>query len=160
MIKFYIAFCLLLLLSFFSYSQENIQEIKENNIFEILSDSSITYSQVSIHQDEFIKELVLNHIKQNKKQKGILGYRINIFFDSGYDREGIDARTRARAVKDTFDLYYPHISSYLKYETPNYKVYIGDFRTKTDATKVLKALERYYPKAFIINDRIDYLQID
>lgn len=145
---------------FYSYSQEETNETKLKTIFEELDDSSIITGKVTIHENEYIKELVLNHIEQNKKQKGIPGYRINIFFDSGYDQYGVDARTRARAVKDTFDIYFPHIPSYLKYETPNYKVYVGDFRTRTDATKVFKVLEHYYPKAFIVNDRIDYLRIE
>jgi len=155
LIFLFVLFCIIII----GYSQEKSDELGSKIIFKELNDSLNSYSQITIHQDEYIKNLVLNHIEQNKKIRGIPGYRINIFFDSGFDRNGIDARTRARAVKDTFNNYFPHITSYLKYETPNYKVYVGDFRTKTDATKVLKALEYYYPKAFIVNDRIDYMRI-
>ncbi len=157
--KSILLFCLIVGFSIITLSQENNIEIKTKSIFEVL-DSSVGYSEVKINQDDYIKELIIEHIKQNQEQNGVPGYRINIFFDSGYDRYGIDARTRARAVKDTFDVYYSYIASYLKYETPNYKVYVGDFRTKTDATKILKEIERYYPKAFIVNDRINYLRIE
>ena len=150
----------ILLITIPAVSQEKSHPVVQKGIFEILCDSSDVYGEVNINQDEFIKQLVNQHIEQNKNQRGIPGFRINIFFDSGYDNEGIDARTRAGAVKDTFDIYYPSIASYFIYEEPNYKVYVGDFRTRTDALKVFKRIRRRYPKAFIVNDRINYFRLD
>lgn len=140
-------------------SQNRDNAYSHANIFSKLTNDTTSYSgKVKINQDSLIKNMVLRHIELNKKSKGIKGYRINIFFDSGFDSEGKDARLRAFAVRDTFKIHYPYITSYIIYDEPNYKVYIGDFRTKTDAYRIHKKIKRKYPKSFIVNDNINYIK--
>ena len=142
-----------------SYSQSkkdiNEKEIEENDIFSILYEENDSVGLINIYQDYRIEKLVLQHIEQNKRYDGIQGYRINIFFESG-----LYARQSAVAVQDTFRKYYPYIPSYLKFHTPNFKVYVGDFRTKAEALKFHKRIRRRYPKSFIIKDLINYPRID
>lgn len=38
--------------------------------------------------------------------------------------------------------------SEMKYETPNYKIWIGNFRTKIEADRALKVVKKEYPNAF------------
>ncbi|MBN2519834.1 MAG: SPOR domain-containing protein [Bacteroidales bacterium] len=147
---------LLILIQVLSFSQEN----ENRNVLNELKEPVPGAGNVNINQDVTIEKILNQRIYQNKKQEGIPGFRINIFFDSGFDKAGVDARTRAFAVRDTFNVYHPDIPSYFKFETPNYKVYVGDFRTKTDALKVFKWLKREYPKAFIVNDKINFINLD
>lgn len=133
------------------------QEIPDNNrenIFSVLDEISDTTGNVNIYQDFVIEELVLKHIEKNKEANGMSGYRINIFSESGQN-----ARQRWIAVKDTFDKYYPEIPSYREYQEPNFKIYVGDFRTKVDALKFHKTIDRIYPKSFIVNTRINFPKI-
>ena len=55
---------------------------------------------------------------------------------------------------------YPSVNSYLNYDEPYYKVRVGDFRTRLDATRFLKTIQNEYPSAFIVIDRIGFPAID
>ncbi len=159
MIKIYSSSILFFCLFQFLYSQEITEEIEnqekqEKQIFDILYEENDSCGLINIYQDIRIEDLVLQHIEQNKKQTGIPGYRINIYFESG-----LSARQQAMALRDTFNVYFSEIPSYLEYQTPNFKVYVGDFRTKAEALKFYKIIRRRYPKAFIVNDQINYPRI-
>ena len=45
---------------------------------------------------------------------------------------------------------------YRTFESPNYKVSVGDFRTKDEALKVFQALKASYPTALLLKDTINY----
>ena len=45
---------------------------------------------------------------------------------------------------------------YRSFESPNYKVCIGDFRTKDEALGIYNALKGTYPTAYIIKESINY----
>ena len=68
------------------------QGIEEKDIFSNLYEENDSSGLINIYQDYRIENLVIQHIKQNKKQRGIPGYRINIFFESG-----LNARQQAEA---------------------------------------------------------------
>ena len=51
---------------------------------------------------------------------------------------------------------YPDYAVHIKYDAPNFKVRIGDFRTKNEALKLLKDIDRSYPMAFIVPDKINF----
>ena len=51
-----------------------------------------------------------------------------------------------------------HIS-YMLFQTPNFKVRIGDFRNKSEALKTKAQIASKYPNAFIVKDNIRYPEI-
>ena len=51
---------------------------------------------------------------------------------------------------------YPNVSSYVKYIKPNFRIVVGDFRTRSAAEKYRLEIEDDYPNAFIIKDNIKY----
>ena len=51
---------------------------------------------------------------------------------------------------------YPDYAVHIKYDAPNFKVRIGDFRTKNEALELLKDIDRSYPMAFIVPDKINF----
>lgn len=76
----------------------------------------------------------------------IEGFRIQVFFDS--DRELInDARSR-------FIAQFPKVDTYIKFNTPNYYLKVGDFRTRLEAEKVKSKIEAEFPTSFIIKEKI------
>lgn len=101
-------------------------------------------------QDEKVDLLVSKHIQINQNLNGIDGFRIQIFFDSGNK-----SKTRAKSVYESFMVKYPDIGTYLTFKSPNYKVRIGDFRTKLDAQRFLNEIIADYPNAWIIEDKIN-----
>ena len=75
------------------------------------------------------------------------GNRIQIF--SGASRR--DAYSiQARFLED-----YPGIRTYITYITPDFKVHIGDFRTRLEAEKQVQDMKYRYQRLFITAARIN-----
>ena len=55
---------------------------------------------------------------------------------------------------------YPGVKVYRTFESPNFKVSVGDFRTKDEALRLFNELKILYPTAFIIKENINYPLID
>ena len=51
---------------------------------------------------------------------------------------------------------YPWLGVYRSFERPNFKVAVGDFRTKDEALRLFNELKRQYPEAILIEEKIKY----
>ncbi len=111
--------------------------------------------EIIIFQDMRINELVYNHIEQNKRKGGVPGYRIRIFSDIGTGARDASQKSKAR-----FYELFPEIPIYIEYDSPYFKVYVGDFRTKIDALKEFNRIKRYFRSAFIVPDKINYPDLE
>ncbi len=94
-------------------------------------------------------------IMENPDSKAIPGYRIQIFFDSGSN-----SSDRAKRVKDSFALLYPDIPAYVSWKAPNYRVRVGDWRTRLDAERALQHIMMDFPNAWVIKDEINFPEIN
>lgn len=101
-------------------------------------------------RDPAVDDLVQKHIEVNQNRNGISGYRIQIFFDSGNN-----SKTRGQSVYETFTARNPDVRAYLTFKAPNYKVRVGDFRTRLDAVRFLQQILPDYPGAYVISDHIN-----
>jgi hypothetical protein len=108
---------------------------------------------IRVQQDDRVDLLVSKHIQLNQNRKGIDGYRIQIFFDSGNN-----SKTKAQSIYEGFKAKYPDMRAYLSFKSPNYKVRVGDFRTRLDAQRFLNEINDQYPNAWIIADIINLPQ--
>jgi len=110
-----------------------------------------------IIQDPAIDTLLQKHVKMNEAlllntdNYAIDGYRIQIFEESGNK-----SSTRAREVMAEFSTKYPDIPVYLTWQAPNFKVRVGDFETRMKAEGFLHKIERSYPIAWVIRDKIKF----
>ncbi len=118
----------------------------------LFSFCNLTFSQetkegkVEIIQDEKIEKLLLKHLSINTENETIEGFRIQIHF--GGERE------KAKSVKTKFLQQFPDITAYEVYQQPNFKVRVGDFRTRLEAQKFMDELSASFPSAFIVADDI------
>jgi hypothetical protein len=80
-------------------------------------------------------------------ETGSGGFRVQIFFGSGR-QAAYDAQ--AKFVND-----YPEIPTYISYIEPNFKVQVGDFRTKLEAQKLESELNGMFTSLFIISTKIN-----
>ncbi|MDA1176910.1 MAG: SPOR domain-containing protein [Bacteroidetes bacterium] len=62
-------------------------------------------------------------------------------------------RAGAEQALSSFRSFYSDYSSEMKYETPNYKIWVGNFRTKIEADRALVAIKKKYPYAFIFTPK-------
>ncbi|MBL0340292.1 MAG: SPOR domain-containing protein [Bacteroidetes bacterium] len=97
-------------------------------------------------QDSLVKVLMNRHIAINQSKKTMPGYRVQIFFGP--------QRLKANEVKTDFLQIYPNVGSYLVYHQPNFKIRVGDFKTRLEAMKFLKELQPIYATAFLVKDEV------
>jgi hypothetical protein len=93
------------------------------------------------------KRLALSRAGSNRNTVTSLGFRVQIF--SGLERD------EAYAEQNRFRSLFPGVSSYVSYTQPNYRVRVGDFRTKLEAQKFVNDLKRQYPSVFIFAEKIN-----
>jgi hypothetical protein len=111
---------------------------------------SVMGSGVQVSQSQAVRQALQSHIRNNAA-KTLTGYRIRVFYDSAPT-----ARQRSEAIAAACRGQFPDTGVYRTFESPNYKVTVGDFRTKDEALRIFNALKRSYPTAFIIKETINY----
>ncbi|HNY03361.1 MAG TPA: SPOR domain-containing protein [Bacteroidales bacterium] len=105
--------------------------------------------------DPRVSVLVNKHIQVNQSVKTIPGFRVQIFSESG-----VNSKNKAQAALEEFRGRFPEVGAYLSFKSPNYKVRVGDFRTRLEAQRFLIDLTAEYPNAFIITDPINLQKTD
>ncbi len=149
--KNFICLIFISLVSFNSFAQYPGEGKDQPDIFKEVCKPSKDVGKITIVQDEQIKLLVNRYIEVHRKDNKIPGYKIRIFSDSGQP-----ARQKAYSERDRFATTFPNMPSpAVEYETPNFKVYVGGFRTKNDAFKAYKQIAKEFRNAFIVPARIN-----
>ncbi|MDP4184035.1 MAG: SPOR domain-containing protein [Bacteroidota bacterium] len=109
-------------------------------------------SNLTIRQDPRIDSLLNRHIRQNQKTHvSGSGYRIQI-----YTASGAGAREKAINIKTQVLTDDPDMDVYVQFTSPDWKVRIGNFRSRSDAMRVKQELNSKYPNSFIVPDHIEY----
>lgn len=142
-------FLLLVISLAFCLSLKGQNTLAEKNIKE--NREPLIFRELDIHQDPELVRLIDLHIRHNETVQTINGFRVEIFFSSA-----LDARQKALAVKSAFLREYPETSVYVMYVSPDFKVRVGNFRTKNEALYMMKAIQGKFPKAFIVPDLIEF----
>ena len=109
----------------------------------------LIWEKPTIHQSDEIKELIQNSVNSSFEKPTIKGYRIQLFSESG-----ANVKTKATSVQSEFVKSYPSIPAYIVFESPNFKIKAGDYRTQIEAQKYLKQIKSTFPGAFIVTDDI------
>lgn len=131
-----------------SYAQSRRTQVRQNDVLESLREKGDN-GQVSIYLDSLLEENYNKHLVSNSKTRGIAGYRVRIFSDTG--RGAKDNQKRVRA---SFLSLYPDIDTYSMYEGSYFKIYVGDYRTKNEAVLLLERIKENFPDAFVVEDNI------
>ena len=111
---------------------------------------SVMGSGVSVNQSRSMRSAFDNYVSSNAAKK-LTGYRIRVYFDNGQS-----ARTRSESIARSISNAYPGVGVYRTFESPNFKVCVGDFRTKDEALKIYHSLKATYPTAIILKETINY----
>ncbi|WP_245574782.1 SPOR domain-containing protein [Gaetbulibacter saemankumensis] len=98
--------------------------------------------QVSINQDKNISKLL--EIKKDMNKNDSDRYKIQIY--SGNRKE-------AEAAQNDFNKEFEDWPTIMQYETPNFKIWAGSFRTRLEADRALKKIKRQFPSAFIFKPK-------
>lgn len=94
---------------------------------------------VSINQPHTLNTLLELKKEINKSEEDEDRYKIQIYSGS---------RSKAESTKTAFLYSYDKWPTKLVYETPNYKIWVGNFRTKLEADRALMEIKKKFPSAF------------
>jgi hypothetical protein len=96
--------------------------------------------------EELVKDLVDRHKRIGLLKQTTQGYRIQLYFGS--------ERTKATELKLDFTNNFSNTPAYLIYQQPNFKVRVGDFKTRMEAFAFLESIKEFYTTSFIVPDDI------
>lgn len=102
---------------------------------------AVSRGEISVFQDERIA--MLDSLKKLHPGKQS-GYRVQIFFGK---------REEAFERKAEFMENHPDIPAYISYLAPNFRLRVGDFRTRLEAEKLKSQLD--YSGCYIVKDKIE-----
>ncbi len=108
-----------------------------------------------VKQDHKIELLLQAHREATWQQRGIPGYRVHLYMDTGNR-----ARLNTQREQAGFENKYPGVKAYIIYEEPYFKLRVGDFRTRLDARRFLEKIRRDYSSAYIVVDMINFPEPD
>jgi len=121
-----------------------------SDVLQRLKDTDNYFSGVKIRLDSQIEQNYYKHLIYNKTNAAIMGYRIRIFSGSGHDAFEKANQTRARFLSK-----YENIKAYISYVAPDYKVYVGDCRTRSEVLKLFREINKDFPYAFLVDQPIN-----
>ena len=120
--------------------------IVRRSIFDILAEQGYGNGSVQIIQDNSI-DILMNRYMAKAAERKLRGYRIRIFYSNVQT-----ARETSLEVEKQFREKYPNIAVYRTSEESNFRVTVGDFRTKSEAEKFKREIEKDFAIIFIIRE--------
>jgi len=135
---FGILFCCLTLNTFAQRGSGKVEIIQDSQI-SILQQKRIEYANTSIEDETE---------ERRAGTKGTaMGFRVQIYVGP--------SRNDAYAVQARFQKTYSDVSTYVSYTQPNYRVKVGDFRSRQEAQALMQTLRKDYPSVFLFTEQVN-----
>lgn len=99
---------------------------------------------VTVNQDPKIDNLLSVKKEFNKTENSSDRYKIQIYNGN---------RSGAYAAQKEFHEIFSDWKSRIEYESPNFKIWAGNFRTRLEADRALKRIKKEFPSAFIFKPK-------
>ena len=128
-------------------------------IDDLQTQTSSSEGVIKITSDSAISALIGKPINQTNSQGKYdfierKGYRIQVFMGSNPN----SARGEASSKQTSINAAFPTYATYLTYEAPNWKLSVGDFLTREEATVFKQQLQKKFPtfgkETYIIVDKV------
>lgn len=107
--------------------------------------------KVEVIKDPLIDTLIARRAAIGKTvlggDVGTNGFRVQIYFGS--------SRQAAYDAQNKFLGEYPETPAYISYTEPNFRVQVGDYRSRLEAQKMESQLKDMFPSMFIIPTKIN-----
>ncbi|MEP6749096.1 MAG: SPOR domain-containing protein [Bacteroidota bacterium] len=110
-------------------------------------------SSIVIHKDPRVDLLVkkqaqINEVTTRESRRNIAGYRLQVINTS--DRNAaISAKTKIYQL-------HPELKAYLLYQSPYFRLRVGNFKDKDEAEDYRKSLSKEFPNSvFLVRDTIE-----
>ncbi len=106
-------------------------------LFTIILGTTNVNGQTTISNE--VKSLIKKKIEYNKNN----GYGFRIQLESGQE-------TAIKTTQSKFRLNHPTIKTYILFESPEWKVQVGDYKTRLEADKFLNEIKLKFKSAIIV----------
>lgn len=114
-------------------------EVIEDTLISILQKKRIEYATTPEHE-----------MTKRPGEKGTaLGFRVQIYTGP--------SRTEAYAVQARFQRMHNDISTYISYTQPNYRVKVGDFRSRSEAQALMRELKKDFTAVFLFTEQVNVI---
>lgn len=107
--------------------------------------ASLGQGQLKITEEPGIRDLHQAYIRENKEDPGFEGFRVQIY--NGHKKACMDERSK-------FISTFPYVAAYTLYEAPEYRIQVGDFRTRLEAENFLRTVLADFSGSFVVRTRI------
>ena len=103
-------------------------------------------SNLTFIHDEHFEMLLQSYLEQKKVQ----GFKIQLYAGN--------KKIEAIKMKAEFMKKYEEVSPTIIYQQPNFKVRVGNYRNRLEATKFLEIYKIDFPSSFIVQDAIEIIK--
>lgn len=99
----------------------------------------------NITADPLIQEMLVLKSKMTESNELNERYKIQLFSGSTLEE--------ANKIRERFKQKHPKHPASIEYQTPNYKVWIGDFRDRLEAERLFIAIKEDFKSSFVFKPR-------
>lgn len=109
---------------------------------------------VTIKADSTITHILEQYTALSQKIQKTTGFRIQIYSTSGQN-----SLNAVNTIKSKFNTTYPKIEAYISFVEPNFRIRVGNFRTRIEAREFLNEIKTQYPDSFVVKDEIYFPEL-
>ena len=92
-----------------------------------------------------INELLAQKTEYNKENNSYPGFKIQIYYGS---------EKQCYEIQDEFRKLFPKIPTSIVFSTPQWKLQVGNFRTRLEADRSIVSIKEEYPAAIVLATNI------
>ncbi|MCB4799867.1 SPOR domain-containing protein [Neotamlana laminarinivorans] len=100
--------------------------------------------EITLNQDKKIETLLEIKKELNKNETDSERYKIQVYNGN---------RNGAKSAQSDFEHNYGSWKASMQFESPDFKVWAGNFRTRLEAERALKKIKNTFPNAFILKPK-------
>ena len=122
-------------------------------LFTLPSLAQTDTSSVVVNKDPRIdllvkKQIEINEFTTRNARRSAAGFRILVV--------NTNDRNKAYSAKTKIYQEFPELKAYLMYQSPFYKLKVGNFREREDAEEYMSAIKQFFPNGvYIVRDTIE-----
>lgn len=98
-----------------------------------------------------VEDLQRAWIQNNRQHAELTGYRVQIY-------NGRKAACQEK--RSEFLRHYPNVKPYTLYDSPEYRVRVGDFRTRLEAERFRNEIIDEFSGSFVVKTEIDFPSLE
>lgn len=140
------------LASFCIGAKDIVSAIEQDSIVTIIQPAALAEM---VKTQGSLPDVVTEQIQENTAPQPTAGYRILVFSDNNARTARNEARERARVISEQL----PQYRTYISYESPYWRLKVGDFISSDAAEQAASELKQLFPQygreLRVVKDRIN-----